>query len=516
MRSGLAGDRYDGSPDRTRPGVTKGVSAPYRRSSGPRTSVRVISKTSTGKATAGWILPRIARAVLVLALLGAGTLFAAATATAAAISSQSIGINSQPDSATNPSDLSVASGSGVGVVRLELEQRSGSTAWDHANEWVTLAAKANLRVVPTLGLSSQMSPSAAATAMASYVSAFAKRYGPSGSFWSSNPQLPYLPVTTYEIGNEPNIPIAWAQDDTHLHWPAPNGSTSTPPDPVDYATVYEASRAALHAVDPSAVVVVGGLADSDGLGVDVSHDEGVLAAISGTVDAVGFHPYAWQGSPNNLSVMQTDLEALRQWMNAHGMQGVPIEMNEVGACGGPGQGCYRTFTSAQWGAFVSGYMQWALCTPSLGVNEFGAFYWGDEQSDSSDPYLSLVSNTGGATPYGQAYLGTAHTLTTQGCPSPGSLPPPGGMLFRIRGVHVHRHRLLVVVREVPGSGHVTVIAVRRHHRIRLHLIRRRRGHTLLTFAAKLPAGRWTVIVKCVPPAGYAAPAQRRRHVKIRR
>ena len=40
-------------------------------------------------------------------------------------------------------------------------------------------------------------------------SGFLNRYGPGGSFWSDNPSLPYRPVTTMKILNEPNFHYMW-------------------------------------------------------------------------------------------------------------------------------------------------------------------------------------------------------------------------------------------------------------------------------------------------------------------
>jgi hypothetical protein len=367
--------------------------------------------------------------------------------------------------------------------------------------------------------------------MAAYVTQFAQRYGPidgkgDGSFWSSNPQLPYHPITTYEIGNEPNIPFMWVQDSTHLHW-TDGSAPNLPPDPSDYAQVYEASRNALHAVNGSLVALVGGLADSGDYNVDLPHDEQVLAALTpGTADAVGFHPYAWQTSLNLLT-MEPDTEDLRQWMNGHGMLNVPIELDEVGACSVAGSpGCNVAFSGTMWGSFVADYMHWALCTPSLDVTSYGAFYWGDEPSTDSDPMFSLVDSGGNMTQYGQAFSAEARTLTTEGCSPPlntvPSTPPsqleysPKPMRLRLRGVHMRGHRLIAVVRVLPGSGRVTVRAIRpHHHRFRLHLVRRQRGGTLLTFAAKPPPGHWTVVVSCKAPPGYTAPAQLRRRLRIR-
>jgi hypothetical protein len=47
-------------------------------------------------------------------------------------------------------------------------------------------------------------PPASNATFAAYVTAFMKRYGPHGAFWKANSKLPYVPVTTVEVWNEPD------------------------------------------------------------------------------------------------------------------------------------------------------------------------------------------------------------------------------------------------------------------------------------------------------------------------
>ena len=312
-----------------------------------------------------------------------------------------------------PSNLSLASSSGLGVIRKQLIDET------NADPVFTLAASAGLRVAPMLGLDEQLSPSDAASAMAQYVTTFAERYGPNGTFWSQNPTLPYLPVQSFEIGNEPNMPLQWVQDSTHLHWT----------DPASYAQVYEAARSALHQVDPSGIAVVGGLADSAGLGVDLQHDEQWLSALTpGTVDAVGYHPYTFDVSD---SLMSVDTLQLRQWMNANGLGSVPLQINEFGACEITSAtttnigACPATGQqdSATWGAAVASFTKWALCTPGLNVQAVMPFYWGGTPSSDGDAWLTMTTTAGTLTSYGQQYLAEAQALTTVGCPPMNTSPP---------------------------------------------------------------------------------------------
>jgi hypothetical protein len=330
-----------------------------------------------------------------------------------------------------PSDLALGSAAGIGVAR------DGVFDDDNADVVVRALAEAHIRLWPILGVpcpagtacSVQWNPPPAVAAgeMATIVTEWAQRYGPGGTFWQQNPTVPYLPIEDFEIGNEENIKVYWVVDTSHLHW---NGTADEAQGPAWYADVYEAARSALHAVDPSGVAVVGGLADSGDDGVDVASGEQWLAALTpGTVDAVGYHDWVYDVSD---TLMEPDTAALRIWMDAHGMSTVPLDVTEFGACdttpqttndglcqAGVGQ------SSAAWGSVAANYVQWAVCTRWLDVGNVQPFYWGATATTDQDVWLPLVDGEGALTAYGQAYLDEVTRLTTQGCPgtpSTGSAP----------------------------------------------------------------------------------------------
>lgn len=433
--------------------------------------------------------------IVFVALLATTLLIVVSSSSAAPISSQSLGVNVTP----GVTDMSLATSSGVALARIQVIQGT------NADPIVAWAAGAHLRLFPVLGLGAQLMPPAASTAMALYVSSFAKRYGPGGTFWLQNPRLPYLPVESYEIGNEANIPLQYVQDATHLHWPLANGR----PNASAYAHVYEAARTALHRVDPSGVAVVGGLADSGTPGVSLVDDEQWLSALPrGQVDAVGFHPYTF---PVSFSQMYSDTEGLRQWMNTNGMQGAPIDIDEVGACDVLPQdtigtsGCSPSIPSGDWGAFIATFTQWALCSSQLNVASVQPEYWGDLANTDTNATLSLVSSKGTLTPYGRDYLGETRWLTTKGC-----------ALLGASHVHAHGHLVTVSVRAAPASGRLTAVARKGRRRVRLHLTHRGRASTVQRFRAKLAAGRWKVIVMSTPPSSYVSPQSQRLRVTVRR
>ncbi|MGI8713944.1 MAG: hypothetical protein ACR2NR_12365 [Solirubrobacteraceae bacterium] len=75
-----------------------------------------------------------------------------------------------------------------------------------------------------------------------YLSALIGRYGPQGSFWRENPQIPELPIRSWQIWNEENL---------SYYWPQPFASS--------YAGLLRTAHAAIRRADPGAKVVLGAL-----------------------------------------------------------------------------------------------------------------------------------------------------------------------------------------------------------------------------------------------------------------
>lgn len=289
----------------------------------------------------------------------------------------------------SPPDLAIASTAGAGLAREEV------IAGKNIDGIVALTAAAHLRLYPMMGLPRSQGAGADASAMAAFVTSFAQRYGPGGTFWAEHPALPYLPVESYEIGNEPDITPTAPADQTSLHYA----------DPADYALVYETARTALHQVDPSGQAVVGGMLDSGGIGL--AQAEQYLGAI-GPMDAVGYHPYLY-----NITTMEQDTLALRTWLDTNGHAATPIDINEFGAPVGV----------SDWGQQTAQYTEWALCTPALHVEDVQPLWWGAVPGADTDPWTSMVDSELSETSLGVAYLGEVNALTTEGCPAPAPAVP---------------------------------------------------------------------------------------------
>jgi hypothetical protein len=137
-----------------------------------------------------------------------------------------------------------------------------------------------------------------------YVAAFARRYGPGGTFWSSHPALPKEPVTMFEIWNEPDDKWTWGPD-VNLK---------------DYSKMYAVARRAIKRADPRAIVMTGGLAFTP------SSLPRLLRAVEGLkVDAFAIHPYARNAAGSIKQVRWAQAQ-----LKAYGRGSTPIIINEYG------------------------------------------------------------------------------------------------------------------------------------------------------------------------------------------
>lgn len=195
--------------------------------------------------------------------------------------------------------------------------------WSYDDLVVTEMATARLRWEPTLAYAPRWAevhrsnvlhlstgrtiaylPPAHNADFATYATAFMKRYGPHGAFWKANSKLPYMPVSTVEVWNEPDNVHDWGTD-INLS---------------DYSRMYEAVRTAVHRVDRSARVMTGGLAWTE------SSLPRLLKAFRGKpIDAIAVHPYGANPSQS----IRLARDALSDISRA-GRGRTPVSANEYG------------------------------------------------------------------------------------------------------------------------------------------------------------------------------------------
>jgi hypothetical protein len=120
-----------------------------------------------------------------------------------------------------------------------------------------------------------------------------RRYGAGGTFWAENPTVPYDPIEVWEVWNEPNLPEN-----------NPFGVVQPPL----YGKLLVDVSATIHAADPTARVLVGGIYSGAGESAEGFFDWmydypwGYTAAqLHESFTGVGVHPYAISGAGANLS-----------------------------------------------------------------------------------------------------------------------------------------------------------------------------------------------------------------------
>ena len=132
------------------------------------------------------------------------------------------------------------------------------------------------------------------------------RYGPRGSFWSSHPDVPKIPIRRWQIWNEPDI---------HSYWSV---SPSWAP---SYVRLLRSAHAAIKRADPGAKVVLAGLPNY------VWTDLAKVYAAGGRnlFDVVAVHPYTKVPSG-----VITILRLVRNVMNRAGDGSKPMILTELG------------------------------------------------------------------------------------------------------------------------------------------------------------------------------------------
>jgi hypothetical protein len=286
---------------------------------------------------------------------------------------------------------------------------------------------------------------------AAYATAFAKRYGRGGTFWQSHPNLPQLPVESYEIWNEETSTVFWRpQDDA----------------PERYADLYMAARGAIRSVDSNADVVVGGLAlGGYGGGADeIAFVQRMVAHrpdLAGNVDAVGLHPYQADVPDTEMRIARFR-QALDQLLGPQ----VPIEITEVGWT-------TTSVSDAQRGADLAQLAE-DLPRSDCNISRFLPYTWITEEQNSSDSehWFGIANPDGTVKPSGQGYLNAVQTMESSAAPSSpltichqpvpqtpiSALPPSTGphppkkgprLILRVRH---NRHQSQLEVRGTCPSG----------------------------------------------------------------
>jgi hypothetical protein len=254
--------------------------------------------------------------------------------------------------------------------------------FSQTDAWVTELATHNLRWEPILDYSvrwaktcSGFCPPDDDGAYATFAQAVAARYGANGSFWSEHPTVPYHPVQIFEIWNEENTSTFWAT--------GPVAATR-------YASLYSAARRAIHAVDPQASVIVGGLAE-DSSAYNPNQDyaawfvEWMFAArpsLKGNVDGFGLHPYGATAAD-----VEEWVAHFRRVLTSLGEGSAPIDLTEFGwATGQPSRETWRASMMSTLGR--------DLARSDCGIGLLAPYTWINPGAPTQSGDFGLVEPTG--------------------------------------------------------------------------------------------------------------------------
>lgn len=225
---------------------------------------------------------------------------------------------------------------GVQLVRqpmrwAEIERRRGRYDFAHWDRYMAALARHRLRVLPILidpprfrssapkrNARRGVYPPRRAADMGAFAERVARRYGPRGSFWRASPELPKVPIRSWQVWNEPNLPVYWR--------PRPSASA--------YARLLKAASKGIRDADPRAEIVTAGVPQSVWRGSipQLTYLRRLYAAGARRhFDTLGVHPYT-----DTHDELWNQLHAIRRLIR-RARDDAPMWITEIGwATQGPG------------------------------------------------------------------------------------------------------------------------------------------------------------------------------------
>jgi polysaccharide biosynthesis protein PslG len=276
---------------------------------------------------------------------------------------------------------------GVRIVRHTLdwsavEATKGSFSWDETDSFMTSAARAGMKVLPVVLFSptwASTCPGAARPGLCppsnyadlgDFIVAAMQRYGPSGSFWPANPTVPKVPITAWQVWNEPNFPSYWG------------GA----PDAAGYAQMLKTVAPMMRAADPSVEVVTAGMPDSlvsTAIRLVPYVTQLYADGIKGSFDTLAVHGY------NETPAGTVGLvEQVRSIMNANGDAAVPIWMTEFGWASAGAPSRFTTDLAGEAANLDAAIGTLVARHEELGMRGLIWYFWhdGSSQMNTSDTW----------------------------------------------------------------------------------------------------------------------------------
>lgn len=204
-----------------------------------------------------------------------------------------------------------------------LEPFAGVFNFTATDRFVLAAARARLRVLPilfgeTAWASSRWggdgrrvtAPPKDPRTFAAFAAQVAQRYGTGGTLWQAHPEVAPLPITSFQVWNEPNLPLYWAG--------RPNAKA--------YASLLKRTASAVRRVQPAARIVSAGLPHSPTGAPLLTYLRQLYDAGAGpSIDTLGINPYS-----TSVAGMMSLLRQVRAQLDRSGARGTEMWITELG------------------------------------------------------------------------------------------------------------------------------------------------------------------------------------------
>jgi hypothetical protein len=261
-----------------------------------------------------------------LLLLAALLLLAPAAAQARAVPQGFFGVMADGvlmtrDDASFAREFALMKASGVETVRPVVywadmqPERGGPLITSSLDRLIGEAAKNGIAVEPVVlrapawarvDAGNVSSPPKDPADFAAFLTALIGRYGPSGTFWADNPQVPKRPQRTWQIWNEPNLDRYWS---------------SPKPFAKPFVALLKTAHDAIKAADPGATVVAPGFGNKSWEAMEQAYKAGMNHSM---YDVAATHPFSYRVS-NVLKIVRL----VRGVMAKHGDAKVPLSISEI-------------------------------------------------------------------------------------------------------------------------------------------------------------------------------------------
>jgi hypothetical protein len=296
------------------------------------------------------LIPRASIAKSFSALLIGVTLLCVTASSASALPANFFGLITHGNYWESEADWEAMGRSGAETIRMQLNwwQVHQAGGWMNERSWqVTYdkyfeyAVRNGLTILPYLygrkdgGQTFYRSTDADWNEWFQFVWTAVQRYGRGGTFWGAHPNLPYKPITTWEIWNEPNLKI--------------NNPGGTSIQPRNYArffvptsrTITDAQNAVRRAGEPNDTKILpGGLYQEAGTSIgmsvweffnEIAKDTTLNNQFKSHNSGLSLHPYSFAGSEaQKVAGVADNINAARNALTQFDSAAKPIWITELG------------------------------------------------------------------------------------------------------------------------------------------------------------------------------------------